>query len=46
MPKRLKKCRDCGTYTMFPPPCRTCGSTNVHSVYPPKFSLLDKHGKY
>ncbi|MFX0098306.1 MAG: nucleolar RNA-binding Nop10p family protein [Candidatus Hodarchaeota archaeon] len=46
MPKLLKKCYDCGTYTMREPPCSSCNSENVKSVYPPKFSVDDKYGKY
>ncbi|MHA1682355.1 MAG: nucleolar RNA-binding Nop10p family protein [Promethearchaeota archaeon] len=46
MPKLLKKCRDCGTYTMKETTCRSCRSTNIHSVYPPKFSVEDKYAKY
>ncbi|MBD3187686.1 ribosome biogenesis protein [Candidatus Bathyarchaeota archaeon] len=46
MPTLLKKCRDCGTYTMKEGPCKNCNSNAVHSVYPPRFSVEDKYGKY
>nr|MDO8109408.1 nucleolar RNA-binding Nop10p family protein [Candidatus Sigynarchaeota archaeon] len=46
MPKTLSKCVKCGTYTMKEGPCRSCGSAEVRSVYPPKFSVEDKYGKY
>ncbi|MHA1791527.1 MAG: nucleolar RNA-binding Nop10p family protein [Promethearchaeota archaeon] len=46
MPRLLKKCKDCGAYTMLGPPCKKCGSNKVMSVYPPKFSIEDKYGKY
>ena len=28
------------------PPCKACGSLEVHSAYPAKFSPEDKYGKY
>jgi H/ACA ribonucleoprotein complex subunit 3 len=42
----LSKCAECGTYTMQGPPCKACGSTDVRSAYPAKFSPEDKYGKY
>lgn len=31
---------------MRPPPCRACGGAETRLVYPPRFSVEDKYGKY
>ncbi len=45
MPKRLKKCKNCGEYTVAKNQCPFCQG-ELKSVYPPKFSLGDKYQKY
>lgn len=44
MKMKMKKCSSCGIYTIQPicPKCK--GDLNV--IYPPKFSIEDKYGKY
>jgi H/ACA ribonucleoprotein complex subunit 3 len=41
---RIKYCRACDTYT-FKEGCPSCGAATM-SPCPPKFSPLDKYGKY
>lgn len=45
MPKLLRKCIKCGTYTLNPNFCPKCGS-EVRLAHPPKFSPADKYGVY
>ncbi|MHA1291707.1 MAG: nucleolar RNA-binding Nop10p family protein [Promethearchaeota archaeon] len=47
MTKYLLKCKNCGQYGLANPElkCRHCGGQLV-SCRPPKFSLIDKYGKY
>ncbi|RBQ24017.1 Ribosome biogenesis protein Nop10 [Candidatus Methanobinarius endosymbioticus] len=41
---KMRKCNSCNIYTIKNS-CPTCdGETNV--VYPPKYSIEDKYGKY
>lgn len=44
MKMKMKKCRSCGEYTLKDS-CPYCGE-GVGEVYPPKYSLEDKYGKY
>ncbi|NMC05273.1 MAG: ribosome biogenesis protein [Candidatus Lokiarchaeota archaeon] len=46
MPKTLSKCLACKAYTMKDGVCPSCGGSETRSVYPPKFSIDDKYGKY
>jgi H/ACA ribonucleoprotein complex subunit 3 len=39
--KKMRKCPECGAYTMAE---RHCAATV--SVYPPKYSPADKYGEY
>ncbi len=41
---RLKKCPECGEYTLMEK-CKRCGSDTVNP-HPPKFSPEDHYGKY
>jgi len=45
--KYLQKCSDCGRYGLINPEskCRYCGGKLINPK-PPKFSLIDKYGKY
>lgn len=47
MTKYLKKCRECKRYGLqnLDSKCRYCGGLLVNTK-PPKFSLIDKYGKY
>ena len=47
MTKYLQKCRECNKYGLHntESKCRYCGGQLVNPR-PPKFSLLDKYGKY
>ena len=53
MTKYLLKCKNCGEYGLANPPdskkaepkCKSCGSVLINPK-PPKFSLMDKYGKY
>ncbi|HMF33616.1 MAG TPA: RNA-protein complex protein Nop10 [Candidatus Lokiarchaeia archaeon] len=45
MPKRLRRC-ECGEYTLATDTCPHCGSHNLRSPHPPKFSPEDKFAKY
>ncbi|MGC8610692.1 MAG: RNA-protein complex protein Nop10 [Thermoplasmata archaeon] len=40
----MRKCLKCNIYTLKDK-CPKCGEETVY-VYPPKFSLEDKYGKY
>jgi len=41
----LKKCKECGRYTLSEDKCPYCGG-RLGSPKPPKFSPEDKYGKY
>ncbi len=45
MPKRIYKCIACGKYTLKTDKCPWCGGP-VGIAHPPRFSLVDKYGKY
>jgi H/ACA ribonucleoprotein complex subunit 3 len=47
MTKYLQKCKECKEYGITNPDnkCRYCGGQLIN-VHPPKFSLIDKYGKY
>lgn len=47
MTKYLQKCKECSEYGIANPEskCRLCGG-QLANVKPPKFSLVDKFGKY
>ena len=47
MTKYLQKCKKCGRYGLVNPElkCRYCGGQLINPK-PPKFSLIDKYGKY
>ncbi|NVM28424.1 MAG: RNA-protein complex protein Nop10 [Candidatus Helarchaeota archaeon] len=45
MGKLLRKCVECGRYTMIESTCPQCGGKTVNPQ-PPKFSITDKYGKY
>ncbi len=47
MTKYLQKCKNCGRYGLANPElkCRYCGGQLINPK-PPKFSLIDKYGKY
>jgi len=47
MPKYLMKCKECNRYGLLNPEskCRYCGGQLINPR-PPKFSLIDKYGKY
>ena len=47
MTKYLQKCEKCGRYGLTNPElkCRYCGGRLINPK-PPKFSLIDKYGKY
>ena len=40
--KKLRKCVDCGEYTLHESHC----SKPTKSAYPPKYSPADKYGEY
>ena len=46
MGKKLKQCQNCKTYTISDDFCHNCKSTEIKSVWPPRFSLDDKYQKY
>jgi H/ACA ribonucleoprotein complex subunit 3 len=46
MPKSLSKCLACKAYTMKEGACPSCGASELRLVYPPRFSVDDKYGKY
>jgi len=45
MGKRIYKCLKCGRYTLRTDTCPVCGS-QVAIAHPPRFSLVDKYGRY
>ncbi|WXG42970.1 MAG: RNA-protein complex protein Nop10 [Promethearchaeati archaeon SRVP18_Atabeyarchaeia-1] len=45
MPKLLRKCAQCGRYTLKKDACPYCGG-KLTMPYPPKFSPVDKYGEY
>ena len=45
MPKLLRKCKECGNYTLSQEVCPKCGG-QLKNPYPPKFSPEDHYGKY
>jgi H/ACA ribonucleoprotein complex subunit 3 len=47
MTKYLQKCKECNRYVLQNPKskCRYCGGQLVNPK-PPKYSLIDKYGKY
>ena len=47
MTKYLQKCKKCNKYGLHNPEskCRHCGGQLINTK-PPKFSLMDKYGKY
>ncbi len=44
MKMKMKRCNDCMIYTLKDE-CPNCGAS-VNVIYPPKFSIDDKYGKY
>lgn len=44
MKMKMKKCPVCNIYTLKPQ-CPKCGG-ELKVIYPPKFSVEDKYGKY
>lgn len=45
IPRLIKKCPQCGQYTINPSKCPSCGASVV-SAHPPRFSIEDRYGKY
>jgi H/ACA ribonucleoprotein complex subunit 3 len=45
MPKLLRKCAECGRYTLKTDICPYCGG-KLTMPYPPRFSPIDKYGDY
>ena len=47
MVKYLLKCKECNQYGLYNPQlkCRTCGGKLINPK-PPKYSPIDKYGKY
>mgnify|MGYP000020469086 CR=1 FL=1 len=45
MGKKIFKCTVCGAYTLRTDKCPKCGGI-VRPAHPPRFSPLDKYGKY
>ncbi len=43
--KLIRKCIECGRYTMSQETCPECGGRTINP-HPAKFSLVDKYGKY
>ena len=41
----LRRCKNCGRYTMRKDRCPYCGG-ELEIPHPPKFSLDDKYGRY
>lgn len=41
----LRKCQDCGRYTLKQKLCPNCGGV-VKNPHPPKYSPEDRYGKY
>ena len=44
MKMKMKKCKSCNVYTIKDI-CPVCGG-GLNVVYPPKYSIEDKYGKY
>lgn len=44
MNMKMNKCSECGIYTLKDA-CPKCGG-KLKVIYPPKFSIEDKYGKY
>ena len=44
-PTILRRCRECGEYTLNQSKCPRCGGS-VYTPIPPKFSPDDKYAKY
>lgn len=44
MKMKMHKCNSCGIYTLEDK-CPKCGG-ELNVIYPPKFSIEDKYGKY
>lgn len=44
MKMKMNKCNECGIYTLEDK-CPKCDGS-LHVIYPPKFSIQDKYGKY
>ena len=44
MKMKMNKCLNCGIYTLKDA-CPKCGG-KLNVIYPPKFSIQDKYGKY
>ncbi|MEE0939074.1 RNA-protein complex protein Nop10 [Methanobrevibacter sp.] len=44
MNMKMNKCPECGIYTLKDA-CPKCGG-QLKVIYPPKFSIEDKYGKY
>jgi H/ACA ribonucleoprotein complex subunit 3 len=44
MKMKMRKCKSCGEYTLKDE-CPYCGG-DVTVIYPPKYSPVDKYGKY
>lgn len=44
MNMKMHKCQSCGIYTLEDK-CPKCGG-KLNVIYPPKFSIDDKYGKY
>ncbi len=44
MKMKMHKCNGCGIYTLEDK-CPKCGGP-LHVIYPPKYSIEDKYGKY
>jgi len=45
MAKKIYKCINCGNYTLKQDKCPKCGGS-VRVAHPPRFSPVDKYGKY
>ena len=45
MPKLLRKCAECGRYTLKTDVCPYCGG-KLTMPYPQRFSPVDKYGDY
>ncbi|WP_456482041.1 RNA-protein complex protein Nop10 [Methanopyrus sp.] len=45
MPKRLRRCKECGEYTLQTDKCPRCGG-DLEVPHPHRFSPEDPYGKY
>ncbi|MHA1409195.1 MAG: RNA-protein complex protein Nop10 [Candidatus Odinarchaeia archaeon] len=45
MTKYLRKCTECGRYTILNEKCPYC-SGPTRNPHPPKFSIVDQYGEY